>query len=244
MTSHTSTLPISQGIMVTPSGRSPSVRYSPYGSSIECESRNPDVCIMRELRVAWREKRPALLVQERTGKLSRSTISCKRDADVGSETKIKVNSKLLIIEFQAWFFRVTMFSHWEPNPSWWALETFEHSSSILETKSWGVLTERGFVQCFWIPPRGFSGSFVKLNHFSSAFVNAKSLNVSKKIVVRKSPAPKVEAKKAKSANIDREETPRPSISAAEWVFEIVCLGCSAPFQGSNIEAWPMARRSA
>ena len=57
VTSHTSCLPISQGIMVTPSGRLPSVRYSPRGSSIEGKSRDPNVCFMRELRVAWRARK-------------------------------------------------------------------------------------------------------------------------------------------------------------------------------------------
>ena len=52
VTSHSSCLPISQGIMVTPSGRLPSVRYSPRGSSTEGKSRDPNVCFMRELRVA------------------------------------------------------------------------------------------------------------------------------------------------------------------------------------------------
>ena len=56
VTSHTSCLPISQGIMVTPSGRLPSVRYSPRGSSIEGKSRDPNGCFMRELRVAWRDQ--------------------------------------------------------------------------------------------------------------------------------------------------------------------------------------------
>ena len=57
VTSHTSCLPISQGIMVTSSGRLPSVRYSPRGSSIEGKSRDPNVCFMRELRVAWRARK-------------------------------------------------------------------------------------------------------------------------------------------------------------------------------------------
>ena len=74
VTSHTRCLPISQGILVTPSGRLPSVRYSPRGSSIEGKSRDPNICFMRELRVEWREKRPSLLVQERPCKPSRSTL--------------------------------------------------------------------------------------------------------------------------------------------------------------------------
>ena len=51
--------------MVTPSVRLLSARYSPRGSSIEGKLRDPNACFVRELRVAWREKRPALLVQER-----------------------------------------------------------------------------------------------------------------------------------------------------------------------------------
>ena len=74
MSSHTSCLPISQGIMATPSGRLSWVRYSQRGSSIEGKSRDPNVCFMRELRVAWPEKRPALLAQERPCKPSRSTL--------------------------------------------------------------------------------------------------------------------------------------------------------------------------
>ena len=86
--SHTSCLPISQGIMVTPSGRLPSVRYSPRVSSIEGKSRDPNVCFMRELRVAWREKRPARLVQERPCTLSRSTtVAGMRNADIGTRTQ-------------------------------------------------------------------------------------------------------------------------------------------------------------
>ena len=66
-------------------------------------------------------------------------------------------------------------------------------------------------------------SFVKLNPLSSAFVNETYSNVSKKIVVRKSLAPKAEARKAGSANNDADETPRPAISAgrASWVLEIL-----------------------
>ena len=56
-------------------------------------------------------------------------------------------------------------------------------------------------------------SFVKLNHFSSNFVNETSSNVSDKIVVRKSLAPKAEVRKPGSANNDADETPRPLISA-------------------------------
>ena len=47
-------LPISQGIMVTPSGRLPSVWYSPRGSSTEGNPRDPNVCFMREVRVVNR----------------------------------------------------------------------------------------------------------------------------------------------------------------------------------------------
>ena len=94
-----------------------------------------------------------------------------------------------------------------------ALKTFERLSSILEIKSWAVLTKTGCVQFFWVPSRELSCSFVKLNYFSSAFVNETSSNVSEKIVVRKSLAPKAEAKNAGSANNDADETPRPPISA-------------------------------
>ena len=44
--------PISQGIMVPPSDRLPSVRYSPRGSSTEGKARHPNVCFMRKLIVA------------------------------------------------------------------------------------------------------------------------------------------------------------------------------------------------
>ena len=71
---HTSCLPISQGIMVIPSGRLPSRWYSPRGSSIEGKSRDPNVCFMTKLGVEWREKRPALLVQERPCKPSGSKL--------------------------------------------------------------------------------------------------------------------------------------------------------------------------
>ena len=67
--SHSSCLPSSQGIMVTPPERLPSVRYSSRGSSTEGKSRHPNVCF-RKLRVPWREKRLALLVQERPCKPS------------------------------------------------------------------------------------------------------------------------------------------------------------------------------
>ena len=46
-----SCLPIFEGIMVTPSGRLPSVQNSSPGSSIEDRSRGPIVCFIRELRV-------------------------------------------------------------------------------------------------------------------------------------------------------------------------------------------------
>ena len=66
-------------------------------------------------------------------------------------------------------------------------------------------------------------SFVGLNHFQSAFVNETSSNVSEKIVVRKSLAPKAEAKKPGSAENDEDKTPRPPISAgrASWILEMV-----------------------
>ena len=88
-------------------------------------------------------------------------------------------------------------------------KTFERLSSILEIKSWAVLTKTGGVQFFWVPSRGLSCSFVKLNHFSSAFVNETSSNVSEKIFVRKSLALKAEAKKAGSGNNDADDTPKP-----------------------------------
>ena len=72
-TSHTICLPISQGIMVTTSALLSSVRYSPRASSIESKSRDLNVCFMRELTVALREKRLAVLVQKRPCKPSRST---------------------------------------------------------------------------------------------------------------------------------------------------------------------------
>ena len=59
----------------------------------------------------------------------------------------------------------------------------------------GGFDEDRLCPIFWVPSREFSCSFVKLNHFSSAFVNETSSKVSEKIVVRKSLAPKAEAKK-------------------------------------------------
>ena len=47
---------------------------------------------------------------------------------------------------------------------------------------------------------------VKLNHFSSAFVNETPSNVSKKIVKKKSFAPKAEARMSESAYNDADET--------------------------------------
>ena len=60
-------------LLVSPSGRLPWVRYSPRGSIIQGKSRVSNVCFMRESRVASREKRPALLLQERPCNPSRST---------------------------------------------------------------------------------------------------------------------------------------------------------------------------
>ena len=72
-----------------------------------------------------------------------------------------------------------------------SVEKFERLSSFLEIKSWAVLTKTGCVKFFWVPSRGLSYSFVKLNHFSSASVKETSSNVSEKIVVRKSLATKL-----------------------------------------------------
>ena len=69
VSSHSSCSLISRGIKVTPYGRLPSVQYSPRGSSIEDKCRDPNVCFMTKLKVACREKRPALLIQERPCKL-------------------------------------------------------------------------------------------------------------------------------------------------------------------------------
>ena len=213
VTSHTSCLPISQGIMVTPSGRLPSVRYSPRDSGIEGKSRDPNVCFMGELGVAWREKRPALLVQERPCKPSRSILLpqwhvCPTQMLAPRRKPIEIRS-CRSSSFSPRFWQGTTFSHWDPNLPWWALKTSVRLSSILEISSWAVLTKTGCVQFFWVPSRGLFCSFVKLYHFSSTFVNQTSSNVSKKVVVRKSLAPKAEVKKAGSANNDADETPRP-----------------------------------
>ena len=212
-TSLTSCLPISKGIMVTPSGPLPSVRYSPRGSSIEGKSRNPNVCFMRELRVPWLEKRPAHLAQERPCKPSRSILLpqwhvCATQMLAPRRKTIEIRS-CWSSRFRTRFLKGTTCSHWDSNLPWWALKTFERLSSILEINSWAVLTKTGCVQFFWVPSRGLSCSFVKLYQFWSAFVNGTSSNVSEKIVVRKSLAPKVEVKKAGSANNDADETPRP-----------------------------------
>ena len=105
-------------------------------------------------------------------------------------------------------------SHWDSNLPWWTLKIFERLSSILEIKSWGFWSRQlACVQFSWVPSRGLTCSFVKLNYFSSTFLNETSSNVSEKIVVRKSLAPKAEARKAGSANNDADQTPRPPISA-------------------------------
>ena len=135
VTSHTSCLPISPGIMVTLSGRLPSVRYSPRGSSTEGKSRDPNVCFMRELRVAWREKRPALLVQERPCKPSRSTLLPQWHV---CATQMALRRKPIEIRscwsssFRPRFLQGTTLSHWDRNLPWCALKTFESLSSILE----------------------------------------------------------------------------------------------------------------
>ena len=142
VTSHTRCLPISQGIMVTPSGRLPSVRYSPRGSSIEGKSKGPNVCFMRELRVAWSEKRPALLVQERPCKPSCSTLVpqwlvCATQMLAPRHKPIEFRS-CWSSSVRPRFLQGTTFSHWNPNLPWWALKTFERLSSI-QIKSWAVL---------------------------------------------------------------------------------------------------------
>ena len=181
---------------------------------------------MRELREAWREKRPALLVQERLCKPSRSTLLpqwhvCATHTLAPRRKPIEIRS-CWCSNFRPRFLQGTTFSHWDPNLPWWALKTFERLSSILQIKSWAVLTYTGCVQFFWVPSRGLSFSFVKLNHFSRGFVNETSSNVSKKIVVTKSLAPKVDARKVGSADYDADETPRPPISAgrASWVLKM------------------------
>ena len=65
-----------------------------------------------------------------------------------------------------------------------ALQTLKRLSSTQETKSCTVLTKTGGVQFLWVPSRGVSCSIVKLNFFSSAFVDETSSNVSEKIVVK------------------------------------------------------------
>ena len=208
MTSHTSCFPIFQGIMVTPSGRLPSVRHNSRGSSTEGKSRVPNVCLIREFRVARREKRPALLVQERPCKPSRSTLLpqwhvCATQMLAPRRKPIEIPS-CWSSSFRPRYLQGTTLNHWDPNLPWWAAKTFERLSSILEIKSWAVLTKTGCVQFFWVPSRGLSYSFVILNHFSSAFVNGKALMFSEKIVVRKSLAQKAEARKAGSAKHDAD----------------------------------------
>ena len=107
------------------------------------------------------------------------------------------------------------------------LGSYRERRSAIETRSWlmsvenfqtcvihsrnqflGGFDEVRLCQFFWVPSRGLSCSLVKLNHFSSAFVNETSSNVSEKIVVRKSLAPKNKTKKAVSADKDSDDTPR------------------------------------
>ena len=115
VTSHTSCLPIFQGIMVTPSGHLPLVRYSQRGSSIEGKWRDPNVCFIRELRVAWREKRPALLVQKRPCKPSLSTLLpqwhvCATQTLAPRRKPIEIRSCWLL-SFRPMFLQGTTFRH-------------------------------------------------------------------------------------------------------------------------------------
>ena len=143
VTSHTSCLPISREIMVTPSATLPSVRYNPRGSSIEGKSGDPNISFMRQLRVAWREKRPALLVHERPCKPSRSNLlphwhvySTQLLALRPSEIRSCWSSKFRPRALQA-----TTLSSWHPNYlPWRASENFERLSSILQIESWAALT--------------------------------------------------------------------------------------------------------
>ena len=142
---------------------------------------------MRELRVAWHERRPALLVQEKPCKPSCSTILpqwhvCATQMLAPKRNPIDIRS-CWSPSFRPRLLQETTFSHWDPNLPWWALKTSERLSSILEIKSWAVLTWTSCVQFFWVPLRGLSCSFVKLNHFSSALGNETSSNVSEKIIV-------------------------------------------------------------
>ena len=138
--------------MVTPSGRLPSVRYSPRGSNIEGKPRDPNVCFRRELRVARLEKRPALLVQERPCKPSRSTLLpqwhvCATQMLAPRREPIEIRSGWSS-SFRLRFLQGTTFSHWDPILPWWALKTFERLSSIIKVKFWAVLTQTGCIHFF------------------------------------------------------------------------------------------------
>ena len=144
VTSHTTCLLISQGIMVTPSGRLPSVRYNQRGSNTEGKSRDPNFCFIRELREGWREKRPALLVQGRPCKPSLSTLLpqwhvCATQMLAPRRKPIGIRSSWSS-RFRPRLLQGTTLSHWDPNLPWWELKTFENFSFIPEIMSWAVLT--------------------------------------------------------------------------------------------------------
>ena len=78
--------------------------------------------------------------------------------------------------------------------------------TIVYIKLSAVLTYTGRVQIFWVPSRGFSCSFFKLNHFLITLVNETSSICSEKGVVRKSPAPKATPKKKEMLIMMRMKT--------------------------------------
>ena len=101
---------------------------------------------MRKLRVAWREKRPALLVQERPCKPSRSTFLpqchvCATQMLAPRRKPVEIRS-CWSSSFRPRFLQGTTFDHWETNLPWWAFKTFERLSSILEIKSSGFDIDR------------------------------------------------------------------------------------------------------
>ena len=89
VTSYTSCLPISQGIIEHHLGNCHQFGRVHAVRALKASFETPTSALWKKLRVAWREKRPALSVQERPCKQSRSTLTTvarMRYTYVGSET--------------------------------------------------------------------------------------------------------------------------------------------------------------
>ena len=122
--------------------------------------------------------------------------------------------------FRRRFLQGTTFSHWDTTLPWWALKTFERSSSILEIKFWRF-SHRQVGSKF----SGFHREDFSVHSSNSAYSPALwwTKQVSEKMVMRKSLAPEAEDKKEGSANKDAVETPRPperSQLSTQNIFEV------------------------